>query len=199
MKSTGGRFKRHGVRDFSGNQNRRVISPNKLIGQYYNPAFAGGSGSHKLNAENQFEFDADLRRHEALLEMADLVVRYHSLPELFPALAGRLFEITAADATHFAFYDPVKNVMRGHLWDKSEHAPYEVERMVADSPSGWTWKNQQPLIVPDLEAETRFPWVRSLLLEKGLKSYCWLPIDRHGETFRRYGIRQISNECLQRK
>ena len=57
---------------------------------------------------NQFEFDADLRRHEALLEMADLVVRYHSLPELFPALAERLLEVAAADATHFALYDPVK-------------------------------------------------------------------------------------------
>jgi formate hydrogenlyase transcriptional activator len=129
-----------------------------------------------LNAENQFEFDADLRRHEALLERADLVVRYHSLPELFPALAGRLFEITAADATHFAFYDPVKNVMRGHLWEKSGDTPSEMERVVAESPSGWAWKNQQPLIVPDLEAETRFPWVRSMLLERGLKSYCWFPL-----------------------
>jgi formate hydrogenlyase transcriptional activator len=129
-----------------------------------------------LSGVNQFEFDADLRRHEALLEMADLVVRYHSLPELFPALAERLLEVAAADATHFALYDPVKNVMRGRLWEKTGLAPFEAERVVAESPSGWAWENQQPLVVPDLETETRFPGVRSILLEKGLRSYCWFPL-----------------------
>jgi formate hydrogenlyase transcriptional activator len=129
-----------------------------------------------LSAVNQFEFDADLRRHEALLEMADLVVRYHSLPELFPALAERLLEVAAADATHFALYDPVKNVMIGRLWEKSGLTPFEAERSVVESPSGWAWENQQPLVVPDLETDSRFPVVRNILLEKGLRSYCWLPL-----------------------
>jgi formate hydrogenlyase transcriptional activator len=108
--------------------------------------------------------------------MADLVVRYHSLPDLFPALAERLLEVAAADATHFALYDPVKNVMMGRLWEKSGLTPLEAERPVVESPSGWAWENQQPLVVLDLETDSRFPGVRNLLLERGLRSYCWLPL-----------------------
>jgi hypothetical protein len=60
--------------------------------------------------ESHFDSDADLPRYEALLEMADLVVHHHNLPELFAAMAGRLRQVAAADAAHFALYDPVKNV-----------------------------------------------------------------------------------------
>src|SRR5438045_1172988 len=62
-------------------------------------AFArGGWGSRKLSLNNHFETDADLRRYEALLEMADLVVHHHSMPDLFVAMAERLRQVTAADA-----------------------------------------------------------------------------------------------------
>jgi hypothetical protein len=50
--------------------------------------FAEGEswGSRKLSTESHFDSDADLQRSEALLEMADLVVHHHSLPELFVAI-----------------------------------------------------------------------------------------------------------------
>jgi len=86
-------------------------------------AFArGGWGSRKLSLNNHFETDADLRRYEALLEMADLVVHHHSMPDLFVAMAERLRQVTAADAANFSLYDPIKNVMRLHLWERSELA-----------------------------------------------------------------------------
>jgi formate hydrogenlyase transcriptional activator len=128
-----------------------------------------------LSAESHFDSDADLQRYEALLEMADLVVRHHTLPGLFVALADRLSHIATADAGHFALHDPEKNVMRGHFWQKNRLS-YEAERIVNESPSGWAWQNQQPLVVPDLAAESRFSSVLSMLREKGLRSYCWLPL-----------------------
>ena len=51
--------------------------------------------------ESHFDSNADLQRYEALLEMADLVVHHHNLPELFAAMAGRLREIAAADVANF--------------------------------------------------------------------------------------------------
>ena len=127
-------------------------------------------------AKNQFESEGELWRYEALLEMADLVVHYNSLPELFPALAERILEVSSADATTFALYDPVKNVMRGHLWEKTGFPPLEAENPMVESPSGWAWENQQPLVVSDLATDTRFPRVLGILREKGLRSYCWLPL-----------------------
>lgn len=129
-----------------------------------------------MSAEGYFDSDADLRRYEALLEMADLVVHHHNLPELFAALAQHLGHVAAADAGHFALYDPVKNVMRGHFWEKNVLSAIEAQRVVNESPSGWAWQNQQALVVPDLAAESRFLPVLTMLREKGLRSYCWLPL-----------------------
>jgi formate hydrogenlyase transcriptional activator len=140
--------------------------------------FAEGEskGSRKLSVESNFDSDADLQRYEALLEMADLVVHHHNLPELFAAMAGRLRRVAAADASNFSLYDPIKNVMRLHFWEGTGLVPTSIEVPVEESPSGWAWQNQQPLIVSDLAADPRFPPVLSILREKGLRSYCWLPL-----------------------
>jgi formate hydrogenlyase transcriptional activator len=108
--------------------------------------------------------------------MADLVVHHHSLPELFAAMAERLRRVAAADAANFSLYDPTKNVMRLHFWEGTELVPTPAEVPVEESPSGWAWQNQQPLVVPDLAADPRFPPVLSTLRDKGLRSYCWLPL-----------------------
>ena len=105
-----------------------------------------------MSTESHFDSDADLQRYEALLEMADLVVHHHSLPELFAAMAERLRHVAAADAANFSLYDPTKNVMRLHFWEGTELVPTPAEVPVEESPSGWAWQNQQPLVVPDLAA-----------------------------------------------
>jgi formate hydrogenlyase transcriptional activator len=133
-------------------------------------------GSRKLSVEGHFDSDADLQRYEALLEMADLVVHHHNLPELFAAMAGRLREVAAADAANFSLYDPTKNVMRLHFWEGQELVPTAAEVPIEESPSGWAWQNQEPLVVSDLSADPRFPPVLSRLRDKGLRSYCWLPL-----------------------
>ena len=40
-----------------------------------------------------------------------------------------------------------------------------------EGPSGWIWQHQQPLIVADLAAETRWQWLRRLRC----RSRCPLP------------------------
>ena len=110
------------------------------------------SGSH-------FESDADLRRYETLLEMADLIVHYHSLPHLFLAMADRLRQVVAADVAHFSLHDPTDNVMRLHSWKGAEFSTLPTVLPVEASPSGWTWQNQEPLVVNDFQSEARLPLV----------------------------------------
>jgi formate hydrogenlyase transcriptional activator len=135
-----------------------------------------------LSSDSHFEFDADLRRYDALLEMADLMVHHHSLPELFAAMALRLQQVAAADAANFSLYDPINNRMRLHFWKGVELNSILSETDVDLSPSGWTWQNQETLVMNDLAVESRFPVVVNILLQQGLKSYCWLPLstaDKH--------------------
>jgi transcriptional regulator with GAF, ATPase, and Fis domain len=47
---------------------------------------------------------------------------------------------------------------------------------VEDIPSGWVWQHQQPLVVRDLEQETRFPRVMEALREHSVRSFCCLPL-----------------------
>lgn len=121
------------------------------------------------------DFDADLRRYDALLEMADLVVHHGSLPELFEELSGRLREVATFDFANFSLHDPKQNQMRLHIWAGAEMS-LPVEMAVSDTASGWVWENQQPMIFPDLHVETRFPMLFNQMREKGLRSYCVSPL-----------------------
>ncbi len=129
-----------------------------------------------MTSDSHFESDADLRRYEALLEMADLMVHHHSLRDLFLSMAERLRQVVAADAANFSLYDPINNIMRLHLWQGSEISSVPLDIAIEASPSGWAWQNQQPLVVNDLQSETRFPLVLNAIRDQGLKSYCWLPL-----------------------
>ena len=56
-------------------------------------------------------------RYEAILALADLLVRHYSLSELFHQLAQRLQRVAEFQLLHFSLHDPKENVMRRHLWE----------------------------------------------------------------------------------
>ena len=141
-----------------------------------------------MSTDGHFQPEGDLRRYEALLAMADIMVRHHDLPELFLAMAERLRQVVVADAAHFSLYEPVQNVMRLYLWQGSEMDPLPQEIAVDASPSGWVWQNQEPLVVNDLQLESRFPIVLNRLREQGLKSYCWLPLTTAEKRLGAFGL-----------
>jgi len=47
---------------------------------------------------------------------------------------------------------------------------------VDDSPGGLVWKMQQPLLIPDLAEERRWPKVIGLMREDGINSFCEVPL-----------------------
>ncbi len=138
--------------------------------------------------DSHFEFEGDLCRYEALLQMADLVAHQCALPELLSELALRLRQVILFELASFSLYDRAKNVMRLHTWHdgKPTHAPSEVPG--EDSPGEWVWQNQQPLIISDLEAETRFSAVREILRRHGIRSYCAIPLTTAQEKLGTLGL-----------
>src|SRR6202163_4125102 len=111
-----------------------------------------------------------------LLKMVDLMVHHRNLPELFVAIAGQLSDVAEDEIINFSLHDPRRNVMRLHVLEGDDLAGPPIEVPVADSPGGIAWQTQQPLVVPDVNAETRFASVVNLLREKGIRSYCALPL-----------------------
>jgi formate hydrogenlyase transcriptional activator len=138
--------------------------------------------------DRHFELDGDAERYEALLHMADLVVHHGNLPELLPELAQRLHKVASFEVASFSLYDPEKNVMRMHFWEGSDRLSDLTEFPVEESACGVAWEKQQPMVWPDLHQETRFQRAVSLLKQKGVRSYCTLPLTTAQKKFGALGL-----------
>jgi transcriptional regulator with GAF, ATPase, and Fis domain len=45
-----------------------------------------------------------------------------------------------------------------------------------DNPAGWVWKHQQPLVIPRIDREARWPEIRDLLQERRISSLVLVPM-----------------------
>jgi formate hydrogenlyase transcriptional activator len=116
-------------------------------------------------------------QHEALLELAESIATHRDLPALFHDLIERLPRLVNFDTLWLVLHDPTRDVMRLQIVETPGGAYTDViERALKDSPSGWVWERQEPLIVADLEQEKRFPEAMDLLHGYEVKSLCIMPL-----------------------
>jgi hypothetical protein len=59
----------------------------------------------------------ELRRYEALLDMADLMVRHRTLAELFHEMAARLRQVADFKILNFSLHHPLHRLMQLHWWE----------------------------------------------------------------------------------
>jgi formate hydrogenlyase transcriptional activator len=126
--------------------------------------------------EPHFDSGGELHRYQTLLQMADLVVHHRGLDDLFRELTERLRDFAAFELANFSIHDPLKNVMRVHLWDDPGLAFTIAELPVESSAVGRAWKNQQPFVVPGQEVEKYLQAACGRAKEKGIRSYCAFPL-----------------------
>src|ERR1700736_1771338 len=118
------------------------------------------------------------RQYLMLLELSRAIASHHNLSDLFHDLAGRLHDHFDFNYLGVRLHDDSRSVMRLHILETSEPSFQQVPDEIPKegSISGWVWQNQQPIVIHDLEQETRFP-VSQILRSKDLaKSFCGLPL-----------------------
>jgi formate hydrogenlyase transcriptional activator len=119
-------------------------------------------------------------QYEALLGISEAILMRRDLNELFHDLAQRLPRIVPFDFINLVLHDPTREVMRLHALVAPESSTIKpgLELPVDQSPAGWVWKTQQPLMVrvQDVAAESRFPQLIPLLRENDVQSYCIVPL-----------------------
>ena len=117
-------------------------------------------------------------RYRALLAVSEKIAAHRDLPALFHDLAGTLHRLVHFDYLNLVLYDPVRNRMRLHVLETTALPPVPAGREfpVEESPAGWVVQNQRPLVVADIEKETRFPEVIALMRHAGVHSFCGLPL-----------------------
>src|SRR5262249_21995077 len=77
----------------------------------------------------------------------------------------------------YALHDPITGTMRVFVIEETGLLPPDaLEFAVQDSPSGWVWMHHQPLVIGELQAETRFRPAVEVFLRKGFRSLILLPM-----------------------
>ena len=115
---------------------------------------------------------------QTVLDVSEAISANRDLNDLFRELAQRLPRIVPFDFINLSLHEPEKNVMRLILLITSADSTFQpgFEMGVDDGPAGHVLKSQQPLIIPDVAAETRFPKLMPLLLANGVRSHCTVPL-----------------------
>ena len=117
-------------------------------------------------------------RYEALLRVLHLLTAQRNPTALFRVLASELRHVVTCDGISLALYDAE---VRKHYFYALEIGPQPGVVPLADLPleetmTWWVYQHQQPLVIPDIDTETRFPQLMALLKTYGMQSICGLPL-----------------------
>jgi formate hydrogenlyase transcriptional activator len=117
----------------------------------------------------------NLRR--MLLDVSHATASHRDLKSLLYDLAGLLRRVARFDRLAIVLHDPERDIMRLHtIVSREPTVTGDLELPVPESPAGFVWQTQRPLVVPRIDDETRFAEVRRILRAEGMRSFCILPL-----------------------
>jgi PAS domain S-box-containing protein len=115
---------------------------------------------------------------EALLRVSRAISAYRDPKELFRALAPELRK--AVDFSFFAIflYDPATHLVTTPLLETVDGPGFAIpDDFPAEETITWhVYQNQQPIIVPSRDQETRFPRMMGIFRNYDVQSSCSLPL-----------------------
>jgi formate hydrogenlyase transcriptional activator len=135
-------------------------------------------------------------RYRVLLEVTDLVVRAQSLPDAFKEIARPVLALTAGELLNFSLHDPRRDCMLTHYWKRNQESGEFDAFPVDEAATGWVWKHQELIAIPDTTLEQRFPGFVPVLLNHGVRSYIALPISTPLRHFGALGLGKSVPEAL---
>jgi formate hydrogenlyase transcriptional activator len=116
-------------------------------------------------------------RYEALARIAELIRSHAEEKILFQTCARALHQVVAFDG--LSWLDPATNWVQWHFVEPYDNA---LEALAVrnipkeETVVWWVYQNQQPVVIPFIDRETRFPLVAERFSKLGLRSLCALPL-----------------------
>ncbi len=131
---------------------------------------------NERNGGNILESDAV--QYRALLEVSEAISAHRDLKALFKELGKRLPSVVPFEFIGLILHDPLRDMMRIHViaTERTERVPNGLELTMEESISAWVLKNQQPVVMPRVDEEIRFPKIVGMLREMSVRSCCFLPL-----------------------
>jgi formate hydrogenlyase transcriptional activator len=119
---------------------------------------------------------AATERYEALFRVSQTLISIRSSEELFRLLARELRAVVNFYVMGVGIYDESAHEVRLTSYGEPG-VPLQVPQFAPEETfTWWVYQHQQPLIIPSLESETRFPAVAEMLKNRGVRSVCVLPL-----------------------
>ncbi len=133
-------------------------------------------------------------RYEALIRVSQAISAHRDPKDLFRAMATEMHRVVQFDGIVVAQYDEATNEI---VWSAcevcSQQGPVSPPDIPADETiTKWVYQRQEPLVIPSLDREQRFPQMVAFLREKGFQSVCALPLTT---VHRRVGSIAVASKC----
>ena len=154
------------------------------------------SACQKTESELEGDASPERSRYRLLLEITDLVARAKSLPDAFKEIAPPVLALTGGELLNLSLHDPRRDCMLTHYWKRNQESGEFDAVPVDEAASGWAWKHQEPIAIPDTEREQRFPGFVPVLLNHGVRSYIVLPMSTPAHRFGALGLGKNIPEAL---
>ncbi len=135
-------------------------------------------------------------RYRLLLEVTDRVPLTQSLPDALKELAPPVLALTGGELLNLSLHDPRRDCMLTQYWKKNQESGEFDAVPVDEAASGWAWKHQEKIAIPDIEREQRFPDIVPVLLNHGVRSYTVLPVSTPSSRFGALGLGKSAPEAL---
>ncbi len=115
-------------------------------------------------------------RYEALFRVSRTISAHRDPEKLFQSLAEELRGVVEFDAIYCIHYDPAAGSSEFCMIETPGGRVPKQDFRPEETPTGWVYEHQKPLVIPCVESETRFPRVMALLRNEGIRSLASLPL-----------------------
>jgi len=115
------------------------------------------------------------QRYEMLIRVSQAIKSHRGCEDLFQALVAELCKVADFEAVYCIHYDEPTNRI-AWLGTHSRNGIQPPDFRPEETMTSWIFERQQPLVIPFLDQETRFPRVMEFFKNQGLRSICALPL-----------------------
>ncbi len=117
-----------------------------------------------------------LARYEALIRVSEALRAYHDRDTLFGSLARELRPVVRFSFLGLGLYDPESHTVEPHVLEVTGEPLPPPQITTEESVAYWVVQHQESLVIPVVEAETRFPQATEYMRRQGMQSACALPL-----------------------
>jgi formate hydrogenlyase transcriptional activator len=115
-------------------------------------------------------------RYEALIRVSEALRAYHDRDTLFRSLARELRPVVRFTFLGLGLYDEATHSLELRVLEAGGSPLTPPNLSPEESLTLWTVRHQAPLVVPNVEEETRFPKAMAYFRDQDVRSTCSLPL-----------------------